>query len=88
MHGPADLRCHEIVELVTEYLEGSLDEATRTRFELHVITCRGCENYVEQMRLTSEAVGETHVEEPAPEQLAELLDAFRSWRRGTLEEHG
>ena len=88
MDGPADLRCHEIVELVTEYLEGSLDDPTRTRFELHVMACRGCENYVEQMRLTSEAAGETHVEEPEPEQLTELLDAFRGWRRRTLEERG
>lgn len=86
MDGPADLRCHEIVELVTDYVEGALDDRERTRFELHVITCRGCANYVEQMREAARAGGRDVPEEPDPEQVAELLDAFRSWHRRTLEE--
>ena len=86
MEGPCDIHCRDIVELVTDYLEDALDDPTRTRFELHVMTCPGCRNYLEQMRRTSEALGETHVEEPGPEELEELLDAFRSWHRGTLEE--
>jgi anti-sigma factor RsiW len=86
MDSPSDIRCHEIVELVTDYLEGALGDAERTRFELHVVACRGCANYVDQMRATSELVGEVRVEPPDPEQEAELLDAFRGWHRRTLEE--
>jgi hypothetical protein len=86
MDGPADIRCHQVVELVTDYLEDTLDDAERTRFELHIVVCRGCANYLEQMRSASDLVGETVVEEPDPEQLEELLDAFRSWHRRTLEE--
>ena len=86
MDGPADIRCHEIVELVTDYLEGALDEADRTRFEMHIMVCRGCENYLEQMRSTADTVGEVVAEEPDPEQLDELLEAFRGWHRRTLEE--
>ena len=88
MMGPDDIKCDEIVELVTQYVEGGLDEATRTRFELHVVTCRGCENYLDQMRRTVEVTGETDVAEPTDEQLAPLLDAFRGWKRRTLEERG
>ena len=86
MDGPADIRCHQIVELVNDYLEGGLDDADRTRFEMHVMVCRGCENYLEQMRRTAELVGEAPAGEPDPEQMEELLDAFRSWKRRTLEE--
>ena len=86
MDGPADIRCHQIVELVTDYLEGALDEADRTRFEMHIIVCRGCENYLEQMRRTADVVGDAPGDEPDPEQMEELLEAFRSWRRRTLEE--
>ena len=86
MDGPADIRCHEIVELVTAYLEGSLDDASRTRFEMHVMVCRGCELYLDQMRTTAELAGEVRVDEPEGEQLDALLDAFRGWHRRTLEE--
>ena len=86
MDGPADIRCHEIVELVTAYLEGALDDASRTRFEMHVMVCRGCEFSLDQMRTTAESVGEVRVEEPEGEQLDELLAAFRGWHRRTLEE--
>ena len=86
MDGPADIRCHQIVELVTDYLEDALGEAERIRFEMHIVVCRGCENYLEQMRRTADVVGDESAEEPDPEQMAELLDAFRSWKRRTLEE--
>jgi anti-sigma factor RsiW len=38
-----DLRCRELVELVTDYLEGALAPAERARFEAHVADCPGCE---------------------------------------------
>jgi hypothetical protein len=84
--GPADTPCHQVVELVTDYLEGALDDADRTRFELHIMVCRGCQTYLDQMRLTSDTVGAVAGEDPTEEQMAELLDAFRSWKRRTLEE--
>jgi hypothetical protein len=31
----ADLTCQELVELVSDYLEGALDEETTARFEQH-----------------------------------------------------
>jgi len=45
------MTCRELVELVTEYFEGALDEAERERFEEHLAACPGCEHYVEQMRV-------------------------------------
>jgi anti-sigma factor RsiW len=74
-----ELACQEVVELVTAYVEDSLDPFDRERFEEHLVFCDGCENYVEQMRTTVRLTG--HVENELPAELeAELLEAFRGWR--------
>ena len=39
---PAELTCREIVELVTDYLEGRMPLPERTRFEQHLVYCNGC----------------------------------------------
>jgi anti-sigma factor RsiW len=46
------MTCQELVELVTDYLEGALSRADAARFESHVAACPGCEIYIEQMRST------------------------------------
>jgi anti-sigma factor RsiW len=77
-----ELACQEFVELVTEYLEGTLPPAERARFEQHLTTCDGCTTYLEQMRQTIQLVG-TLTEELIPaEGKDKLLLAFRDWRRG------
>ena len=38
----AALPCNVLVEIVTDYLEGVLDEATRAEVEAHLALCRGC----------------------------------------------
>jgi anti-sigma factor RsiW len=53
---PAELSCRELVELVTDYLEGVLTAAERMRFEAHLSECDGCEAYLEQMLLTIRAL--------------------------------
>jgi anti-sigma factor RsiW len=74
------LTCREMVELVTDYLEGRLDEAERERFEAHVAECDACTLYIEQMRMTVAALGRIPPETVSPEAERELLDAFRDWR--------
>lgn len=77
------LDCNEIVELVTAYLDGSLDLETRARFDEHLLGCEGCENYLQQFRATIEAVGAIPDDEPAelaPEFRARLLNAFKDFR--------
>jgi predicted anti-sigma-YlaC factor YlaD len=80
---PSDeLSCRELVELVTDYLEGALAERERARFELHLVYCEGCENYLEQMRRTIATVGQLREEDADPQALDDLLGAFREWKRG------
>ena len=77
----ADLTCQEFVELVTDYLEGALDEDTVRRFEEHMALCPGCETYLSQMQETASRLGEIPVESLSPETQATLLSAFRDFRR-------
>jgi anti-sigma factor RsiW len=46
------LSCRELVELVTEYLDGVLPTPIRARLEAHLEECGGCERYLEQLRQT------------------------------------
>lgn len=77
----ADLTCQEFVELVTDYLEGALDEDTVRRFEEHMDLCQGCQTYLSQMKETASRLGEIPVESLSPETQATLLSAFRDFRR-------
>lgn len=74
------LTCREFVELATEYLEGTMSDEDRSRFEQHLAICPGCVTYVEQMRQTISLVGRI-AEESIPTEAQEvLLEAFRDWR--------
>jgi anti-sigma factor RsiW len=75
-----DLTCRELVELVTEYLEGGLSTAERERFEEHLGFCDWCVTYLDQMRQTLTAVGRLREEDISPELERSLLDAFRGWK--------
>ena len=74
------LSCKELVELVTEYLEGTLSPADRARFEEHLTICPGCITYVEQIRQTIRLVGRIDEESISPEAEHDLLRAFRTWK--------
>jgi anti-sigma factor RsiW len=75
------LTCREMVELVTEYLEGSMPARERAIFEAHLSVCPGCTAYFEQMRQTISALGKLTEETiPAPAR-DELLKVFRDWKR-------
>jgi anti-sigma factor RsiW len=75
------LTCHEVVELITGYLEDTLPAAERARVEEHLSGCEGCTRYLAQMRETIRLTGMLTEEQIPEEQKAELLDAFRTWAR-------
>lgn len=80
LHDVEELSCQELVELVTDYLEGALAPAERARFEAHVADCPGCDRYLAQMRTTIALTGASGTVEDAPD-VRGLLDAFRDWKR-------
>ena len=81
MHASDDIACHELVELVTEYLENALAPRQRARLEAHLDDCAGCREYLEQMRQTIRALGRIEVDSIEPAMRDRLLHVFREWRR-------
>ena len=74
------ISCQEVVELVTEYLDGSLSPEDATLFEQHLNFCEGCVLYVDQLRMTVDALGELREEDLSAEAKDGLMGAFRNWK--------
>jgi anti-sigma factor RsiW len=72
-----DLACKELVEIITDYLEGTLPERDRARFDAHLMTCPPCREYVAEMHTTLQLTGRLTVESISPGARDELLRAFR-----------
>lgn len=77
------LSCQELVELVTDYLEGALDERDVRAFEGHLAGCDGCTEYVEQLRATIRITGSLSPDDLDPKVESALLQAFRDWKRSS-----
>jgi anti-sigma factor RsiW len=78
---PIGMTCQELVELVTEYLEGSLPVDQRACFEQHLAACPGCEEYLEQIRLTIRTTGQLAEASLEPRMREALLSVYRNWKR-------
>jgi anti-sigma factor RsiW len=76
-----DLACNELVELVTDYVEGVLPAGERARFDAHLVECPDCVEYVAQMHRTIVAVGLAAPELERTPPVAALLRVFRDWKR-------
>ena len=76
-----EMPCRELVELVTDYLEGRLSPADHARFEAHVADCEYCAEYLAQLRQTIRVLGRLPEESLSPEGREALLTAFRDWSR-------
>lgn len=46
------LTCRELVELVTDYLEGALNPDAQREFVAHLAECEDCLRYLAQIRQT------------------------------------
>jgi len=75
-----ELTCQELVELVTDYLEGALPPDGVARFERHLSICPGCQTYVEQFREMIALTGGLREEDVSPAARDELLAQFRDWK--------
>ena len=72
-----ELSCQEVVEVVTDYLEGRLSPEEVAIFEAHLAICDGCQWYVDQMRITVDTVGRIEDADVPDELRSTVLAAFR-----------
>ena len=82
MSTPRELSCREIVELVTEYVEGTMDAALRADFVAHLSECNGCTHYLEQIQATVRIAGTIEPEALPADFRAGLVEAFRDFAAG------
>jgi anti-sigma factor RsiW len=75
----SELSCRELVELVTDYLEGALPEAEWLRFDRHLDLCGGCRAYLAQFRAAIAAAGHVREEDVSADALDALVSSFRGW---------
>lgn len=75
------MKCDAFVELVTEYLEATLSRPALERFVGHRELCRGCDAYVDQMRLTLQVAARLAEDSPPPSSLDRVLEVFRERTR-------
>ena len=73
------MSCKQLVDVITDYLEGAMPPGDRARFESHLDACPYCVTYLEQMRATVDALGELSEESLSEEARDQLLQAFRGW---------
>ena len=85
MNDNADLTCQELVEIVTDYIEGSLSARERARFDAHLAKCTGCRNYLAQMRQTIKLAGKLSEESIPPQARDDLLGVFRNWKKANSD---
>jgi len=74
------MTCRQVVELMTDYLEGALSAVDRARFEQHIAGCDGCTAYLAQLRMARKIMGKLADEPVPPAVERDLLEAFRTWR--------
>jgi anti-sigma factor RsiW len=82
MDAREEMTCRELVEVVSDYLEGRLPERDRELLETHLDECPYCKEYIEQMRTTVRTLGRLSEDSLEPETRARLVEAFRGWRAG------
>lgn len=75
---PRDVACRELVELVTEYLEGTLPAEEVAAIEAHLDECPGCRAYLDQMRATIAVLGTVTVQTLPDRTVDDLLRVFRA----------
>ena len=79
-----DLACKELVEIITDYLEGTLPERDRARFDAHLMTCPPCREYVAEMHTTLRLTGRLTTDSISAGARDELLRAFRRMKAASI----
>jgi anti-sigma factor RsiW len=78
-----EMACAELVERVTDYLEGALAPEDLERVRAHLSGCDGCQAHVEQMRLAVQIMESEPGERLSAAANDRLVGMFRGWAAGT-----
>ena len=71
------LTCRQVVELLSDYIDGVLDDEQRDELERHLVACEGCLAYLDQLRAVTRVAGSLQVDDVPVPMMDALLEAFR-----------
>lgn len=80
------LTCREVTECASDYLDGNLPFGRRLAFRLHLMMCRHCRRYVDQLARTValvRAAGREATDPEAVDRIVAALDRSRAGARQT-----
>jgi anti-sigma factor (TIGR02949 family) len=75
--------CRHAVELVYDYLEGTLAAADVARLEQHLAACPPCVRYVDEVRASIEVIGRLDPEAVPADVRDDLVEVMRRFRSGS-----
>ena len=69
------LTCQQLIEFLTDYLDGQLPMTQRLTFELHLTLCPNCRSYLHNFKTTINASKQAFANpaDPTPNQVPEEL---------------
>lgn len=67
--------CDEVIQLLTDYVDGELEPESQQQLESHFGACPTCENFLKSFRATIEMAGSVRCED-IPEEVSERLHQF------------
>jgi len=67
--------CDEVIQLLTDYMDGELEEASQRQLDVHFKACPNCVHFMETFRFTIERTGEFRCED-IPEEVSQKLHDF------------
>jgi anti-sigma factor RsiW len=71
--------CREVIELLTEYLEGGLSASEAGRLEAHLAGCDACAGFLESLKTVRAAAGTPKLD-AVPDDCRKALRSFLSAR--------
>lgn len=74
--------CLQWVEVVTEYLEGTLPSGLKDAVDRHLADCPQCREYLEQMRRAKSVARHLRDDDVPPDVVDALTRAFADYRSG------
>jgi anti-sigma factor RsiW len=75
-----DIDCRSAVDVMSDYLDGRLEEGARSRLERHLADCPHCVEYLAQLRATIDALGRARPSDLSEQALDELMQLYRKWK--------
>lgn len=77
----SELTCREAIEFLMDYLEGTMEDRPRQRFDSHLEACEACRNYLSTYQMSVQ-LGRQALREDSEELPAELVNAIMAARTG------